>query len=140
MRFRAASAGGAAACKQEHHRQDLLHRPAPLPLPAGANYEIHAAGRYTLRDGVVRPVAAAPVLLVSDLDDTLVGDDAGTAAFAAWWRAHQAPAGGRLVYNTGRALDLFLALLAEKGGALPEPDLLISSLGTKVRRCRRGGG
>jgi hypothetical protein len=32
----------------------------------------------------------------------------------------------------GRALDLFLQLLKEKGDLMPEPDMLISSVGTKI--------
>lgn len=40
------------------------------------------------------------------------------------------------MYNTGRALGLFLELLSEKRHCLPEPDVLIASVGTKVyRRC-----
>ncbi len=43
----------------------------------------------------------AGVLLVSDLDDTMMGDDEATAAFTSWWQSAMVPAGGRLVYNTG---------------------------------------
>lgn len=40
---------------------------------------------------------------------------AGTAAFRQWWHEEGVPAGGRLVYNTGRALDLFEQLLQVGG-------------------------
>lgn len=155
----------------------------------GGNYVIAAPGRWRLRDGQLAAVAGPPaVLVVSDLDDTMIGDDEATAAFARWWRDEAVPAGGRLVrarcsgggrqrgearhgaaaaaqavaahrsasasshallwrlahnpacaslprrqvYNTGRALDLFEGLLAEKGGVMAEPDLLISAIGTRV--------
>jgi sucrose-6F-phosphate phosphohydrolase len=109
----------------------------------GGNYALPALGSYRLQHGTVHAVARPPVLLVTDLDDSLIGDDEATAAFTAWWRAVGVPAGGRLVYNTGRALDLFEALLAEKRGVLAEPDMLISSVGTKIYTkiyTRRGAG
>jgi hypothetical protein len=37
------------------------------------------------------------------------------------------------VYNTGRALDKWEQLIAEKRGILAPPDVLISSVGTKVQ-------
>ena len=100
--------------------------------PDGVNYTIHHPGCWQLRDGQLKPAVAPPVLVVSDLDDTMIGDDAGTAAFSQWWCEEAVPAGGRLVYNTGRALDLFESLLQEKGQVMAEPDMLISSLGTRI--------
>lgn len=35
--------------------------------------------------GTVAPVSGRPVLLVSDLDGTMVGDDKATAAFRQFW-------------------------------------------------------
>ena len=49
-------------------------------------------------------VQPRPCLVVSDLDDTMVGDDAASSAFRRWWEAEGVVAGGRLAYNTGRAL------------------------------------
>eukprot|EP00887_Chlorella_sp_A99_P000854 scaffold5.g854.t1 len=43
-----------------------------------------------------------------------------------------APAAPAVLVVTGRALDLFLRLLEEKGHVMPQPDLLISALGTRV--------
>jgi hypothetical protein len=40
--------------------------------------------------------------LAPDLDGTMVGDDAATGAFKAWWEATGVVRGGVLVYNTGR--------------------------------------
>lgn len=38
------------------------------------------------------------------------------------------------VYNTGRSLDKWRSLIEEKRGILAPPDVLISSVGTKVSR------
>ena len=62
----------------------------------------------------------------------MIGDDAGTRAFASYWAGVAAGTGSRLVYSTGRALDSFLELAAEKGDMLPRPDVLICAVGTKV--------
>jgi len=45
------------------------------------------------------------------------------------------------VYNTGRALDKWEQLIAEKRGILAPPDALILSVGTKVQSsvASRGG-
>ena len=37
------------------------------------------------------------------------------------------------VYNTGRSLEAFCALMVEKEGILTPPDVLITSVGTRVR-------
>lgn len=100
--------------------------------PGGSNYAAKTPGRYRLMNGDLQRVQSPRVLLVTDLDDTLCGDDEATAAFAGWWRAQGAPAGGRLVYNTGRSLELFYRLLDDKRHCMPEPDVLISAVGTKI--------
>jgi sucrose-6F-phosphate phosphohydrolase len=100
--------------------------------PGGSNYAVKTPGRYRLMNGDLQRVQSPRVLLVTDLDDTLCGDDEATAAFAGWWRAEGAPAGGRLVYNTGRSLELFYRLLDDKRHCMPEPDVLISAVGTKI--------
>ncbi|WIA20655.1 hypothetical protein OEZ85_005031 [Tetradesmus obliquus] len=103
--------------------------------PEGGNYVITTPGTYTLRNGSLSqlPAASPPaVMLVSDLDGTMVGDDAATAAFKEWWENEGLLRGGLLVYNTGRALDSFKQLLADKAHCLAHPDVLISAVGTKV--------
>lgn len=71
---------------------------------AGDNYCLQRPGSYRLSQGDLAQVTRAPCLLVSDLDDTMVGDDEATAQFRDWWQREAIGNGARLVYNTGRAL------------------------------------
>ena len=78
-------------------------RPPPPPThthtqaPDDANYAVAAPGRYWLRDGGLHAATSPSVLVVSDLDDTMIGDDKATDAFRLWWQQAAVPAGGRLV-------------------------------------------
>ena len=109
--------------------------------PPPANYVISKPGRYCLRDGELRDVSSSRRLfLATDLDDTLIGDDAATAAFRDWWQERALAAGSRLAYNTGRSLELFLDLLSSKRGLLPPPDVLISAVGTRLYERAGGAG
>ena len=81
-----------------------------------------------LRDGEVQQSEGQPVMVVSDLDGTMIGDDAATAAFKQFWETEAVTRGSLLVYNTGRALNKFKELCGEKAGCLAMPDVLISSV------------
>jgi hypothetical protein len=82
---------------------------------------------YTIRD--------EPFMLVSDLDETMFGDDEASRAFKGFWERDARLRGSCLVYNTGRALDKWLSLWREKSWCLAAPDHLITSVGTKVFRA-----
>jgi hypothetical protein len=75
----------------------------------GSTYRCPHPGGYKLLRGSLRPfpqATQAPLMLVSDLDGTMVGDgeeaDAATRDFCTYWEDNAALAGGVLVYNTGR--------------------------------------
>ncbi|MEZ4597722.1 MAG: HAD-IIB family hydrolase [Chloroflexota bacterium] len=67
-------------------------------------------------------------VLISDLDGTLVGDDAALERFALW-RATEGR-GWCLVYATGRSRASVRGLL--DGTDLPQPDALITEVGTVI--------
>jgi sucrose-6F-phosphate phosphohydrolase len=71
---------------------------------------------------------AARRLLISDLDGTLLGNDAGLERFACWREAHASE--WALVYATGRSLASVQELVEES--ALPAPDATITEVGTVI--------
>ena len=106
---------------------------APV-APRAASSARSATSPSARRAALVAPRASAdPIMIVSDLDGTMVGDDAATAAFtAAWTESGAFPKGSALVYSTGRSLESFAALIAEKKNVMAVPDALICAVGTKV--------
>eukprot|EP00747_Dinoflagellata_sp_TGD_P164424 gnl/TRDRNA2_/TRDRNA2_184348_c0_seq1.p1 gnl/TRDRNA2_/TRDRNA2_184348_c0~~gnl/TRDRNA2_/TRDRNA2_184348_c0_seq1.p1 ORF type:complete len:437 (-),score=55.17 gnl/TRDRNA2_/TRDRNA2_184348_c0_seq1:167-1477(-) len=76
-----------------------------------------------------------PVLIVSDLDSTMVGHDLDPNntlldEFQSEWFESYEPLGSHLVYSTGRNKQDALALACEKG--LPKPKMLVCGVGTEV--------
>ncbi|MGH8000283.1 MAG: sucrose-phosphate phosphatase [Brasilonema sp.] len=69
-------------------------------------------------------------LFVSDLDNTLVGDDKALEELSGELDKHRKQYGTKIVYATGRSPALFKQLAAEK--FLLVPDALISSVGTEI--------
>ena len=71
----------------------------------------------------------SPILFVTDLDHTLVGDDFAHEQLNEWLleaRSH----GSKIVYSTGRSLIRYQELASE--APLFDPDLLIASVGTAI--------
>ena len=71
----------------------------------------------------------APFLLVTDLDNTLIGSKSDLALFNDTWR-RCAPKGSKLIYNTGRSLDSFKQHICD---GVIVPDAFIAGVGTRVR-------
>lgn len=69
-------------------------------------------------------------LLVTDLDNTLVGDDLALAKLNQLLTQHREQYGTQIVYATGRSLTLYHELATER--SLLEPDALITSVGTEI--------
>ena len=71
-----------------------------------------------------------PFLFVTDLDNTLVGDDAALTKLNQKLADHRQQYNSKIVYATGRSLYLY-RLLAEAKSLLP-PDALITAVGTEM--------
>ncbi|KAL8450463.1 hypothetical protein Emed_002551 [Eimeria media] len=71
----------------------------------------------------VHPDGKNKVLVVTDLDGTLIGHDEYLAKFKKHWTLHHFWRGSKLVYNTGRNLKDFLTAAGLHG--LPKPDFAI---------------
>lgn len=67
-------------------------------------------------------------LLVSDVDNTLLGDEEATKRFADWLEARRPQV--RLALNSGRFGSSLLQSVASS--ALPQPDAIIGGVGTQI--------
>ena len=72
----------------------------------------------------------SPFLFVTDLDNTLVGDDTALAELNQQLANHRERYNSKIVYTTGRSLYLY-RFLAEAKALLP-PDALMTSVGTEM--------
>ena len=72
----------------------------------------------------------SPFLFVTDLDNTLVGDDSALIELNRQLTNHREQYSSKIVYATGRSLYLY-RLLAEAKSLLP-PDALITAVGTEM--------
>lgn len=72
----------------------------------------------------------AEFLLVTDLDNTLVGDDEALAELNHSLSQHRQQFGTKIVYSTGRSRALYHQLTTKK--TLLPPDFLILSVGTEI--------
>ncbi|MGK7940439.1 MAG: sucrose-phosphate phosphatase [Crocosphaera sp.] len=69
-------------------------------------------------------------LLVTDLDDTLIGDDTALIRLNEILDKKRRKYGIKIVYSTGRSLQLYHQLNEEK--SLLSPDALMTSVGTEI--------
>jgi len=70
------------------------------------------------------------LLLVTDIDGTLIGDDSATINFFETWNGKYRPRGSNLVYNTGRPHYSVMRLILD--GKIDVPDALVCSEGTEI--------
>ena len=71
-----------------------------------------------------------PFLFVTDLDNTLVGDDAALSKLNEQLANHRQNYQSKIVYATGRSLYLYRLLAEDK--SLLAPDALITAVGTEM--------
>lgn len=71
-----------------------------------------------------------PFLFVTDLDNTLVGDDQALVELNQRLSQHRQEYGTKIVYATGRSLTLYRELQIQK--QLLQPDALVAAVGTEI--------
>jgi hypothetical protein len=69
-------------------------------------------------------------IFASDLDETLIGDAAGTARFHSVWKNLKPRERPFLVYNIGQGIADGWRLIRQH--RLPDPDFIIGALGTEL--------
>ncbi|RUR74469.1 sucrose-phosphate phosphatase [Chlorogloeopsis fritschii PCC 6912] len=79
---------------------------------------------------LTKEVAVTKFLFVTDLDNTLVGDDKALLELNDRLQRHRQEHGTKIVYATGRSPILYRELKEEKN--LLEPDALILAVGTEI--------
>jgi sucrose-6-phosphatase len=105
------------------------------PSP-GCNYKNPGCRVLAVYGGKEIPVdPASPIILVSDLDNTLIGSFPDTKAaqrrFNEYWISKHYFGQSKLVYNTGRSLEEFLDLY-KQGYKLLDPDMLVTAVGSNA--------
>lgn len=75
-------------------------------------------------------VAVTAFLFVTDLDNTLVGDDVALEELNQQLSQHRQEYGTKIVYATGRSRSIYHELKTEK--QLLDPDALIAAVGTEI--------
>lgn len=102
-----------------------------VPLCAAAVLSPPAVNhRFTLVNGEISEIRGPPVLLVTDLDGTLIGHDAYLRKFNEVWLKRHVWRGSKLIYSTGRNLKDFLCASALLD--LLQPDYAICGVGTEI--------
>ncbi len=81
-----------------------------------------------------RPAAAPRQLLISDIDNTLVGCCEGVRAFGAWRRGQSDLAFG---IASGRSFHSAMAILEQEEA--PRPQVMITSVGSEIYHLDEGG-
>ncbi|QDU97352.1 HAD-IIB family hydrolase [Lignipirellula cremea] len=91
----------------------------------------------TAGDGAAEPADAADprLLIVSDVDGTMLGDDEGLARFVAWWEPLRDVV--LLAYNSGRFVESLQESVRDTG--LPEPHAFIGGVGTQIELTASAG-
>lgn len=79
---------------------------------------------------ITNPFLINPFVIVTDLDSTLVGDNAPLREFNSLFEQHREIHGSKIVYATGRSQRLYTKLRTQV--YLLPPDMLITSVGSEI--------
>ncbi|KMO16923.1 HAD-IIB family hydrolase [Methylobacterium indicum] len=104
---------------------------------AAYNWDRHAARYHALLRALhapVPPMRAPRQLLISDIDNTLVGCQAGLSTFRRWRSRQEALAFG---VATGRSFHSAMAILEQQDS--PRPQVMITSVGSEIYHLDENG-
>eukprot|EP00923_Selenidium_pygospionis_P031648 GHVN01056011.1.p1 GENE.GHVN01056011.1~~GHVN01056011.1.p1 ORF type:complete len:530 (+),score=72.30 GHVN01056011.1:71-1660(+) len=111
--------------------QSLPLSPSTNPLPESSETDVAV---FTIVDGRPTHVKGNRVVLVTDLDGTLVGHDDHLKEFNTYWLREHAWRGSVLVYSTGRNLKDMLTVAHDRD--LLKPDYAVCGVGTEIYSFR----
>ena len=129
----------AHACRDivTDRRKWVRYATAGVEAVAAYDWQAHCAVYHRLLNELTGPSASEAGrerILVCDIDNTLLGDRDGLHEFLGW----QAENSDRIALGiaTGRSFHSAQAILASEG--VPTPDVIISSVGTRIHWYDRG--
>lgn len=107
--------------------------------PDGQNYTVHSEGTYAVFRGRIIPIDSTrkSILLISDLDNTLIGNMPALQRFNDFWLRFHYFSDSKLVYSTGRSFTEFLRLFNYE---LLDPDMVITAVGSEAYSVDREFG
>jgi len=106
--------------------------------PEGTYYRLEHHGRYALKDGRFSLISEglSPVLVVTDLDGTYIGDEGAIAELNDCWErqcVYSRPHPSVFVYNTGRSWESTRQVMRDlQHIPMMTPKAVIASVGTQV--------
>ncbi|KAF5832922.1 sucrose-phosphate synthase [Dunaliella salina] len=114
-----------------------VNSPSLRPTACALKSAPRAQAAHKARIGMSR--LQGPLLLISDIDDTIVGSqeaDADSAAFTSLWHEANSVLESKhkpvLAYNSGRNFSQCHDIYREKKGLMPIADMLICGCGTRI--------
>lgn len=110
----------------------------------GKNYKNPGHERLAVyRGSLLKIIDSEPILLLADLDNTIVGSHPDTRAaqkrFNEYWISKHYFGTSKLVYNTGRSLEEYLELEVQ-GNKMLDPDMLITAVGSDAYTLNKKTG
>ena len=103
-------------------------------------FSFSSEGSFAVYQDSVLPIVTStteikPILLVTDLDDTLIsiqpGGHQAMHSFFQYWISKRLFTGSKLVYSTGRSFSRYLNVRSEHSGVLL-PDLVVTGIGSQA--------
>ena len=111
-------------------RVTIAQETTPIELPLRGDFALYRKSLIP-----VSTTISKPILLVTDLDDTLISIQSGgpqaMERFFQYWISKRLFTGSKLVYSTGRSYHRYLNVAKEHVGVLC-PDLVVTGVGSQA--------